>query len=227
MIKDLVTVKRSKRARHVALRLDPVERVINLIVPRHMPLNKAYRFAQDHEDWVKKTLGKLPETIPFTHDTILPVFGDKVRLDIAIDPTLKRTTLKQCDDALYIKTYQQDPANRITMHLKKIARAGLADIVSDKASGIGKSVKSVTIRDTKSRWGSCSQDANMSFSWRLIFAPYSAIDYVVAHEVSHLIHMDHSPAFWEVCKSLSCDYKNGKRWMKENGNSLMCYGKKL
>lgn len=226
MIEDLVTIKRSKQARRVALRLDPVERVINLIIPERMPLRTAYNFARQHEDWVRKTLEKLPNAIAFTHGTVLPVFGDRVHLDIEIDPLLKRTTLKQYDDILSIKTYQEDPSTRITSHLKKIARSGLADIASEKAGMIGKEIKTVNIRDTKSRWGSCSQDGKMSFSWRLMFAPYSAADYVVAHEVAHLIHMNHSREFWSLCKELSFDYKNGKRWMKQNGKSLMCYGQK-
>ncbi|MCK5385519.1 MAG: M48 family metallopeptidase [Alphaproteobacteria bacterium] len=226
MIEDIVQVKRSKKARRVALRLDPVERIINLVVPEHMPLKTAYNFARQHENWVHKTLEKLPDTISYTHGTILPVFGDQVRLDITTDSALKRTTLKQYDDVLKIKTYQEDPSSRITTHLKKIARAGLSDIASEKADMIGKEIKSVKIRDTKSRWGSCSQDGNMSFSWRLMFAPYNSIDYVVAHEVAHLIHMNHSRKFWKLCKELSFDYENGKRWMKQNGNSLMRYGHK-
>jgi len=226
MIEDLVIVKRSKKARRVALRLDPVERVVNLVIPHRMPLKTAYKFVRQHKDWVRKTLDNLPEKVAFTHGTFLPVFGDQVRLDIEIDPTRKRTILKQYDDVLNVKTYQTDVTSRITTHLKKIARAGLADIASEKADMIDKEIKRVSIRDTKSRWGSCSQDGNMSFSWRLMFAPYGAIDYVVAHEVAHLIHMDHSRKFWNLCEELSFDYKNGRRWIKENGNSLMSYGQK-
>tara|TARA_R110001592_G_scaffold16881_10_gene71657 strand:+ start:19785 stop:20459 length:675 start_codon:yes stop_codon:yes gene_type:complete len=224
MIENLVTVKRSKRARRLALRLDPVERVINLVVPHKMPIEQAYFFAMEHEEWVRQTLEKLPTPILFTHGTTLPIFGDTITLDITIDDNLKRTTLKQYDDVLKVKTYQGDPTTRIKTHLKKIARAGLADMASDKADQINKAVSTVSVRDTKSRWGSCSQDGSISFSWRLIFAPYAAIDYVVAHEVAHMIHMDHSKKFWKVCEQLSCDYKVGKAWMKAHGNELMRYG---
>lgn len=224
MIEELVTVKRSKRAKRVALRLDPVERIINLVVPEKMSIEKAYFFAMEHEDWVRKTLNALPETIPFTHGTVLPIFGDTIVLDITVEEDLKRTTLKQYDDVLVVKTYMSDPTSRIKTHLKKIAKAGLADMASDKADQIGKAITTVSVRDTKSRWGSCSQDGSISFSWRLMFAPYYAIDYVVAHEVAHMIHMDHSKAFWDVCEKLSCDYAKGKKWMKSHGNELMRYG---
>jgi len=224
MIEDLVTVKRSKKAKRLALRLDPVERVINLVVPQKMSIEKAYFFAMEHEGWVRKTLDNLPSPIAFTNGATLPIFGDTITLDITIDEELKRTRLKQYDDVLCVNTYQSDPTNRIATHLKKIARAGLADIASDKADQIGKTISNVSVRDTKSRWGSCSSDGSISFSWRLIFAPYCAIDYVVAHEVAHMIHMDHSKQFWELCEKLSCDYSAGKRWMKKHGNELMRYG---
>ena len=140
MISELVTVKRSKRAKRVALRLDPVERVINLVIPERMSLKRAYKFASDHEDWVKQTLEALPAPVPFTDGTMLTIFGDPVRLDIEVDTSLKRTRLTQTDDLLYVKTYQPDPSNRIKAHLKKIAKTGLADMASDKAGVINLSL---------------------------------------------------------------------------------------
>ncbi len=225
MIQDLVTVKRSKRARRVALRLDPTERVVNLVVPERMPLHKAYKFAENHKEWVHETLGKLDPPLPFKDGAHLPIFGDTVRLSIHTDTDIKRTKIIQHDDTLEIQTYMDDPTNRITSHIKKIAKAGLADMATDKAEVIRKNISSVTVRDTKSRWGSCSHKGELSFSWRLIFAPYDAIDYVVAHEVAHLVYMDHSKEFWNLCQSLSSNYTEGKSWMKNHGNSLMRYGK--
>ncbi len=224
MIEELVTVKRSKRAKRVALRLDPVERVINLVIPEKMPLSKAYRFAQSHEDWVKETLSKLPEQIHFVHGQTLPIFGDEITINIAKDTTQKRIRINVEGDYLNIKTSHDDYENRIKTYLKKTAKSGLADIASEKAEMIGKNISSVSVRDTKSRWGSCSTDGALSFSWRLIFAPYTAIDYVVAHEVAHLQHMDHSKDFWNICEKLCLNYNAGKHWMKHNGNELMRYG---
>lgn len=223
-IEDLVTIKRSKRARRVALRLDPVERVINLVVPDKMPLHKAYSFAQGHEDWVRETLGKLAPSIVFKTGTILPIFGDHVTLCIENNPDQKRIKIKKENDIIKITTDHTDPTNRIRAYLKRLAREGLADMASEKAESLGKTISSVTVRDTKSRWGSCAQDGSLSFSWRLIFAPYAAIDYVVAHEVAHLVHMDHSRAFWTLCRDLSHDFMEGKYWMQNHGNELMRYG---
>lgn len=225
MIEDLVQVKRSKRARRVALRLDPKARVVNLVVPEFMPLRKAYYFAEQHKDWVVDILNSLPDVKPFQDGEVISIFGDPVTIKIIYNPDFKRTKITQSDDQLLVETYQDDPTNRITTHLKKLARLGLADMSQDKASCINKTITSVSVRDTKSRWGSCSQDGELTYSWRLIFAPYHAIDYVVAHEVAHLVHMDHSQKFWKLCSELSSDYKSGKAWMKAHGNSLMGYGK--
>lgn len=224
-IHELVTVKRSARAKRLALRLDPKERVINLVVPARMSLQKAYFFAKTHEDWVRETLGKLAPPRPFSHGAILPIFGDSIMLDVMVDPAISRTKIEMDGDVMRIKTYQDDPQNRIVAYIKKLARDGLADMASEKAQQIGKSVNAITVRDTKSRWGSCAQDGSISFSWRLVFAPYVAIDYVVAHEVAHLVHMDHGKKFWDLCRSLSIDYVEGKYWMQNHGNELMRYGK--
>lgn len=224
MIKDLVTVKRSKRAKRVALRLDPVEQVINLIVPEKMSLSKAYYFAQDHEDWVRKTLAKLPEPAPFHHGQTLPIFGDLIAINVTKDEAVKRIKISVNNDILNVETPHDNYENRIKSYIKQTAKHGLADIASEKAEMIGKNISAISVRDTKSRWGSCSSDGALSFSWRLIFAPYEAIDYVVAHEVAHLVHMDHSKAFWALCEKLSLNYKTGKLWMKQHGNELMRYG---
>jgi len=223
-IEKFVTVKRSKRAKRVALRLDPVERIINLVVPQKMPLHKAYRFAQNHETWVRETLENLAPPVPFKNETILPVFGDQLTLRIENDPARKRITIKKHNEIIDVKAGQDDPTNRIHAYLKKLSREGLADMASEKVCQIDRKISSVTVRETKSRWGSCAQDGSLSFSWRLIFAPYEAVDYVVAHEVAHLVHMDHSRAFWTLCRALSDDFMEGKYWMQNHGNELMRYG---
>ena len=223
-IENLVTVKRSQRARRVALRLDPRERTVNLVVPSRMSLEKAFYFAKTHEKWVREALGNLEPTVSFKNGIVLPIFGKNVTLRIIKDKTLKKTSIMRTPRMLIVYTYQDDPTNRITTYLKKVAREGLADIAEEKAMIIRRRIASVTVRDTKSRWGSCAHDRSLSFSWRLIFAPPAAIDYVVAHEVSHLIHMDHGENFWKLCEALSDNFDKGKNWMHDHGNELMRYG---
>lgn len=223
-IEKLVTVKRSKRAKRVALRLDPIERVINLVVPHKMPLHKAYYFAQEHEDWVREHLANMSEKITFENGAQIPIFGEDITLNIEQSSLYRKTNITREDFTIEVTTPLDDPSDKIKAFLKKHAKQGLADMATEKADRINKEITAISVKDTKSRWGSCAQDGALSFSWRLIFAPYVAIDYVVAHEVAHLRHMNHGPAFWALCESLCEDYKMGKSWMKKNGSDLMRYG---
>lgn len=217
-------VRESKRARRVALRLDTKNRVMNLVIPEKMSSSRAEDFARSHAVWITQRIKALPQVIPFTHGAVIPVYGRDITININYSDTLKRTNIALEDNDLFISTNKEDPTSRIIRFLRKEAQDTLANLTHEKAAEIDKTVKNVTLRDTKSRWGSCSSDGSISYSWRLIFAPWDAMDYVVAHEVAHLIHMDHSKAFWAQCAALSEDYSTGKKWMRNHGHSLMRYG---
>jgi predicted metal-dependent hydrolase len=120
-----------------------------------------------------------------------------------------------------------DPAHlprRNTDHLKALARREFATRARVLAARLGKSVTRVGVRDPKSRWGSCSSTGALSFSWRLVFAPEAVVDYVVAHEVAHLVEMNHSPRFWKVVASLVPDSKTPRAWLKHHRLELLSYG---
>ena len=219
-----VSLKRSKRARRLALRLDPKERVFHLVIPNGMSLKKAQRFAEEHDNWMQDALMDLPDPVPFEDGSVLPILGQDRRIHIFYDDTLRTTSITLKYKELIVTTNREDPSKRIERYLKKLAKEELSALAREKAAIIGEKINSVTTRDTKSRWGSCSTDNNLSFSWRLIFAPIEAFDYVVGHEVAHLKHMDHSRKFWTLCRSLSDDFVEGQYWMREHGHELMRYG---
>jgi hypothetical protein len=104
-----------------------------------------------------------------------------------------------------------------------IARAEVADRARRLAARIGRKLGRVGVRDTKSRWGSCSGRGNLSFSWRLVFAPEPVINYVVAHEVAHLAEMNHGPRFWRLVESLSPDSAAARAWLKRHRSRLFSY----
>jgi len=219
-----ITLRRSTRARRLALRLDPKDRTFHLIIPTGMSLKRAQRFAEEHDGWMLDKLSELPEPVPFSEGTDIPVLGQNRRIHVFYDPDLRGTRIDLKYKELIVTTNLEDPSKRIERYLKKIVKAELTALSDKKAALIDKVVNSVSTRDTKSRWGSCSSSGNLSFSWRLIFAPYEALDYVVAHEVAHLKHLDHSTAFWNQCRDLSNDFLEGEYWMRENGHELMRYG---
>lgn len=210
----------------MALRLNTSERIFDLVVPLRCPLERAYNFADQYEDWMSEKLSELPEVIPFIHNQVIPFDGMRVKLKISYDETLRRTHIHLDNNVLLVNTNKEDPHGRIVRWMKTYALQVLKEKSEEKSLYICKKIKNVSVRETKSRWGSCSSDRNLSYSWRLIFAPPEALDYVVAHEVAHLKHLDHSARFWAVCEELSDDYEAGKAWMTHNGPELLRYGVK-
>lgn len=189
-----------------------------------MSEKRAYQFAEKHIDWMLSKLDLIPSRILYSDGTRIPILGKERVLTIHYDPDRKSTRVKITQDELLVTTNKQDPSKRIERYLKNEIKTYLTDLSFDKAARIGKSIRRISVRDTRSRWGSCSPDGNLSYSWRLVFAPLSVIDYLVAHETAHLKYLDHSHKFWELCKFLSNDYASGKKWIRDNGHILHCYG---
>lgn len=219
-----VVLKPSKRARRLALRLDHKNRVFNLVVPRGVSTRKAYEFAHKHEDWIDQKLDSLPRRVLFEDGTILPLFGQDITLDIHTAPDIARTKVTLRNGYLTVRTGADDPTPAIIRFLKTEAKTRMGKIAHDKARQIDKTIKTIRIGDMKSRWGSCSHDGRISLSWRLIFAPPAAMDYVIAHEAAHLVHLDHSRRFWALCKDLSDHYVEGSYWIRNHGHELMRFG---
>lgn len=223
-IHPALRLKRSPRARRIALRLDNKNRVMNLIVPEWTSLSKAEIFAHKHATWVTERMAELPQSVAFTDGAVIPLWGREITININYSDALKKTDISLKNNDLNVSTNKKDPTLRIIRFLKKEAQDTMQNLVHEKAAEIGKDVTSVSLRDTKSRWGSCSSNGSISLSWRLIFAPWDAMDYVVAHEVAHLIHMNHGKDFWALCATLSANYSTGKKWMRTNGHELMRFG---
>ncbi|NCT40635.1 MAG: M48 family metallopeptidase [Alphaproteobacteria bacterium] len=219
-----IQIKHSARARRVALRLDPIERVFHLVVPKGVSMRKAAAFAEGQERWMQEKLSALPPKVSFAHGTIIPILGQRSEIRVHYEPDLKVTKILLEDGILHVRTNKDDPSGRIERFLKAMIKDELSILSHEKVARIGKTISSVSVRDTKSRWGSCSSDNALSYSWRLVFAPPEAFDYVVAHEVAHLRHLNHSKQFWDLCAQLSDQYDEGKYWMKAHGNELMRYG---
>lgn len=223
-ISPRLKVSISKRARRMALRLDAQSRQMMLVVPQRASLRAAFRFAEENREWIREKLRALPRPVAFKDGTVIPVFGKDRRIVVLYNPALKFTDIQMRKDEIIVLTNQQDPALRIRRFLMDEAKRRIAVMADEKAALIRRRVTEIQVKDTKSRWGSCAEDGRIAFSWRLIFAPLKALDYVVAHEVAHLAYMDHSANFWRVCEELSWAYDEGKGWMDVNGHELMRYG---
>ncbi len=213
-------IRRSKRARRMALRMDSHAGKMNLVLPERASLNKAYDFARQHRDWIARKMSDIPAAVPFAERAVIPLLGQN--REIRLSATVKTITID--GDFLFIPPGRAALNTRVKRFLREEAKQTLSALAHEKAATINKSIKNVSVRDTKSRWGSCSADGTLSFSWRLIFAPWGSLDYVVAHEVAHLTHLNHSKDFWDLCGELSTDYETGKKWIRTHGHELSRYG---
>lgn len=226
MLPEHIIIKKSPRAKRLALRLDPKDRAFHLVMPRGTSMGNAYRFAEENERWMQDALKNLPPPVSFQTGSIIPVLGRRRTMKIICSKTLTSTNVILERNNILVFTNQKNPQAKILRFFKDLAFEELNALTLEKAARLRKVVKNLTvsIRDTKSRWGSCSHTGKICYSWRLILAPPEAMDYVVAHEVAHLKHLDHSDAFWNCCKQLSDNYEEGHYWMHNHGHELMRYG---
>ncbi len=135
----------------------------------------------------------------------------------ALEKAAKR---QEQTDALSKDALPPEKAALLESFYRNKAREVLTDRVRYYQPFIGKPVRSISIRDQKTRWGSCSSKGGLNFNWRLILAPPAVLDYVVVHELCHLLHMDHSPAFWAEVAKLCPNYKECRKWLRDNGSTL-------
>jgi predicted metal-dependent hydrolase len=223
-----VTVRISGRAKRIGLRIDLGSGGAVLTVPRGAPLKRAIRFAQDHAGWVASNIAKQPKRISFEDGTVIPVMGREIRIRHC--PDQRRGVWIQGDEpeddtpALCVSGDADHLTRRVTDWLKRRARAEVSPRARAYARMLDRQAAKITIRDTTSRWGSCSSKASLSFSWRLVLAPEPVLDYVCAHEAAHLVEMNHSPAFWRLVGDLVGDWEPHRRWLKRHGAGLHRFG---
>ena len=216
-----VSIRVSSRARRIALRVDAAERKVELVLPPGVPTSQGLRFLAAKRGWIAARLAALPRPVPFAEGVIVPVLGIPHRIrreDAAAAPpvAIRNGEIRVGGDPAHVE-------RRVRDHLVAMARSEFARRARPLAARIGRKVTRVNVRDTKSRWGSCSGQGNLSFSWRLIFAPEWVIDYVVAHEVAHLAEMNHGPRFWRLVESLSSESTAARIWLKRHRSRLFSY----
>ncbi len=211
----------SARAKRLTLRLDSGTGEVRVVVPHSVPEAEIARFVARNADWVRRRLAALPPRRPFTHGALVPYLGLDHR--VCHDPSHNRP-VERVHGTFLVGGRVEHLSRRLTDHLKAAARRELSERARRKAAAIHRRVAGLTVRDTRSRWGSCSAAGRLNFSWRLILAPEPVLDYVVAHEVAHLNEMNHGPNFWSLVDRLHPDVDGARRWLGANGAGLHRYG---
>jgi predicted metal-dependent hydrolase len=221
-----VRLRRHRQARRYTLRVQAASREIILTMPPRGTLKEAREFAQKHGGWIAARLGRLPEAAPFAHGVVVPLRGVPHR--IAHRRHVRGTVWTETDlngeRLLCVAGQAPHIERRIGDFLRREAKRDLEAASLRFARDLGLTVQRVTVRDQSSRWGSCSMTSALSFSWRLILAPSHVLDYLAAHEVAHLIEMNHSAKFWRLVRRLCPGHEGAKAWLDVHGADLHRYG---
>lgn len=222
-----IEVRRHPGARRLTLRVSRTRRAVIVTLPMQCDLVEAGSFLTRNIEWVRERLGNLPDVVPFEDGVLVPLRGEPHRLVFAGRrrgaPPVERRTSPAATPTICVHGEPSTAPRCLRDWMFDEARRDLDARVLWHAESLGLRPKRIVIRDQASRWGSCSTTGVLSFSWRLILAPPKILDYVAAHEVAHLMEMNHGPRFWALVRRVVADMDDAKRWLQIYGMDLHRY----
>ena len=217
----IIKIRSSSRAQRLVLRILPPTGQAELVLPRHVSEQEGVTFLHQKIKWLDQRLIKYLEPIPFKNGETVPFLGDPL---VIFHLNSSRRDIYREKGKLIVTGPKVPISTAIHDWYRREGGAEITSRVKEKSEMLGRKYGRLTIRDTKSRWGSCSSKGNLNFSWRVVMAPPYVLDYLVAHEVAHLAEMNHSAQFWDIVESLSDELQRGRRWLRHNGHELHRYG---
>ena len=224
-----VRLRVTARARRFTLRLDaqgdgPDGCGAVLTLPPGVPMAEARMFLMRQSGWLARALARHPGRVVVGDGTRLPVAGEEVEIAVVDGPPGEPRCAPRLEDGRLILSGSGapgfQPGPRVAAFLKSRARDALVPAAERYAGMLGRRAAAVSLRDTRSRWGSCSAQGRLSFSWRLAMAPPEVLDYVAGHEAAHLVEMNHGPRYWEAVEKIMPDYRRHRAWLKREGRKL-------
>lgn len=216
-----VEIRRSRAARRLSLSVSHIDGAARLTAPPDCPDSTLLRFLENHRDWLRDALGAAPSVRLIGDGLQIPFAGEPIVVRAA--PGKRGVRLLRQDRTLLVGGPASETGRRAVLWLREQARARLLERSTYHAERLQARFSKISIRDTRSRWGSCSSTGALSYSWRLIFAPPSVLDYVAAHEVAHLREMNHSDRFWKLVERLKPDWREDRDWLRQEGAQLHRY----
>ena len=219
-----VRLEVNPRASRLILRLDQKAREAVAVAPNRRMLGQAADFAAEKSTWIADQLSKVPEGIPFEPGQVIPFRGEDLHLSIEGPGRLARIEEIEGRKTLIAPGMPETFRGRIIRFLKKMATEDLTFYVNHHCESLGTEARRIAVKDTSSRWGSCTSDGRLSFSWRLVCAPPDVLNYVAAHECAHLLEMNHSKRFWAHVERCMPDYKLYRFWLDKHGSELHALG---
>jgi hypothetical protein len=215
-----VEVRSNPRARRIILRLDPSGEALRLTLPKGVAAQEGLAFAARQEAWLARRLAARPEPLPLVAGQTVPIL-DQPHI-IRHVPEARRGVWRG-EGAIHVSGQAAHLPRRVRDFLKAEARREIGPRAHDLAARIDRRPGRISLRDTRSRWGSCTAKGDLNFCWRLILAPEDVLHYVVAHEVAHLVHMDHGPRFWGLVRHLTDTVDGPRAWLRQHGERLHRY----
>ena len=217
-----VNIRRSQRARRILLHVGVYDGKVELVLPPGASRREGLSFARTQTRWIAGQLAKIGGGVPFANGTTFPLLDRQITIrrqeGRSALPVLRNNELLVGgrDDTL--------PA-RVKRWVRAQALEEIKPCAHQMGAEIGRLPARISMRDTRSRWGSCSRAGNLNFSWRLVMAPEYVLEYVVAHEVAHLRELNHSNRFWAVVDTLCDDVPRARGWLRKHGAELHRYGR--
>jgi predicted metal-dependent hydrolase len=213
------TIRRSDRARRIRVRVDPRDGAVEVVLPKRAAQREAAAAVAELRSWIDRRRAEVAvaQARVAARDGTVPYLGT----DLLVRPERGRTRVHRRGDVLLVPAGEAEAHAALERWYRRQARAEIAPRLDAAAAAVGKSYTKLTIRDQRTRWGSCSSTGAMSFNWRLLLAPEPVLEYVVRHEAAHLAVMDHSPRFWAVMARLMPGYQQPRRWLRDHGATLV------
>ena len=210
-----INLRRSSRARRISLRVSGLDGRVTLTLPLGLAEQDGLDFAAQKRDWLRQQVGEKSDVETIAVGVSVPIEG-RLRL---VQPAAGRKVILT-EDQIQVPGALERLGAKLRGYLRALARDRLAAASDTYAARLGRDYQRLSLRDTRSRWGSCSAQGTLMYSWRLIMAPPEVLAYVAAHEVAHLVEMNHAPAFWAIVADVYGDYAAPRRWLQENGAGL-------
>jgi predicted metal-dependent hydrolase len=215
-------IRRSARARRMSLRVVPGIG-LEVVLPRGFTLREASTMVRRHQGWVLRALDRLTlesaRRVELVDGAALPFIGGELTLRV-VDGATRNSARRQGDILTVSLANGTAPSVAVEGWYRSQAKKLTAERAAIHAAALSVEFGRIAIKDTRSRWGSCSSKGNLNFSWRLLLGPEAVLDYVVAHEVAHLKELNHSPAFWAHVATLCPEFKSHRAWLRKHGRDL-------
>lgn len=213
-----VAVRRSTQAKNITIRI--THKGAELVLPLKVKAERGYNFLLSKEHWVRQKLRR-NVTKPVNEENKISILGKNYQIIHTDSP---ENQVKLQNDALEVYCSKVLKRISIEVFLKKKLLSeikAIVETISKKHNLIYSNIR--IMENVTTKWGSCCSRGNLSFNWRIVFAPYEVLKYLVAHEMAHLKEMNHSKNFWQLVEDIYPEYQPAKLWLKRNGRNLYSY----